>query len=495
MRSLLRVLLGLLLTGVLVVAGLVGYVAWAFVDARVDTVGRVDLDEPLAIPPLAESALADDGTRVFDLTMQRGETDFGLGAPTPTWGFDGSYLGPTLRAERGERVRVEVENRLPEDSSVHWHGMHLPAVMDGGPHQPIAPGETWSPHWRIDQPAATLWYHPHPHGETADHVYRGLAGLFYVDDPATAGLLPSEYGVDDVPVVVQDKSFDGHRLDHSESLLRNAGIFGDTMVVNGTIGPYLDVTTERVRLRLLNASNARVLDLRFDDGRTFDLVAGDGGLLPSSVRVDHVEMSPGDRAEVVVEVEPGARAVMRSEPLTRMSNRFAGTDDRFDVLELRAAEELAPSPELPDGLGQAPDLEAADASVTRRFRLSGTSINGRDMDMSRIDHVSEVGATERWVVENADGNPHNFHVHDVQFRVASVNGEPPAPSYAGWQDTVLLGPQDRVELLMRFEDHADPDTPYMFHCHLLRHEDRGMMGQFVVVDPGVSAGEVEHHDH
>lgn len=495
MTSLLRVLLALLVTGALAAAGFLGYVAWSFVDARVDTVGDVDFDRPLAIPPLAESTVEDDGTRVFDLTMQQGETDFGLGGPTPTWGFNGSYLGPTLRAERGEQVRVEVANELPEDSSVHWHGMHLPAEMDGGPHQPVAAGQTWSPHWTIDQPAATLWYHPHLHGKTADHVYRGLAGLFYVDDPAVADRLPSTYGVDDVPVIVQDRNFDGTELDDSESFLRNAGVFGETTLVNGTVGPYLAVTTERVRLRLLNGSNARVLDLRFDDGRDFDLVAGDGGLLSSPERVDHVELSPGDRAEVVVEMEPGERSVLRSEPLERMANRFAGTEDRLDVLELRAAEELEPAPEVPQELAPAPDLDEEEVTVHREFRLSGTSINGRDMDMSRIDHVSEVGTTERWVVENADGNPHNFHVHDVQFRVASVNGEPPPPSYAGWQDTVLLGPQDELELLMRFEDHADPDTPYMFHCHLLRHEDRGMMGQFVVVEPGGSAGDVEHHDH
>ena len=116
--------------------------------------------------------------------MQEGDTDLGRDDPTPTWGFNGAYLGPTLRATRGEQVAVDVHNALDETTTVHWHGMHLPAAMDGGPHQPIAPGETWPPTWKIDQPAATLWYHPHPHGETAEHVYRGLAGMFILDDPA-----------------------------------------------------------------------------------------------------------------------------------------------------------------------------------------------------------------------------------------------------------------------------------------------------------------------
>ncbi|MBM7093806.1 multicopper oxidase domain-containing protein, partial [Streptomyces sp. S12] len=139
-------------------------------------------DNALAIPPLAESTVEQDGTRVFSLRMQAGETEFRDGVRTPTWGFNGTYLGPTLRAKRGEKVRVRITNELGEASTVHWHGMHLPARMDGGPHQMIAPGGTWTPHWTVDQPAATLWYHPHPHGKTEEHVRRGLAGLFLLDD-------------------------------------------------------------------------------------------------------------------------------------------------------------------------------------------------------------------------------------------------------------------------------------------------------------------------
>ncbi len=225
------------------------------------------------------------------------------------------------------------------------------------------------------------------------------------------------------------------------------------------------------------------------------LIAGDGGLLPEPAPVDHLEMSPGERAEVVIAMEPGERVVLRSGPLERMSNRFAGTEDRFDVIELRAAARLAPSPDLPSRLAPAPDLAEDPVAVTRELTLSGTSINGKDMDLGRIDHSSEVGTTERWVVRNRDGSPHNFHVHDVQFQVASMNGRPPGPAYGGWQDTVLLGPQDEVELLLRFEDYADPDTPYMYHCHLLRHEDQGMMGQFVVVEPGGRAARTEHGAH
>src|SRR5688572_28663265 len=172
-------------------------VAWSSAD--LDTAGRVDFHNALAVPPLAESRIDRQGRRVFDLRAEEGRTDLGQDQPTSTWGFNGEHLGPTLRAKRGERVLVNVVNGLAEPTSVHWHGMHLPARMDGGPHQEVRPGATWSPTWTVDQPAATLWYHPHPHGQTARHVQRGLAGMFILDD-AAAVRLPTTYGVDDLPV-------------------------------------------------------------------------------------------------------------------------------------------------------------------------------------------------------------------------------------------------------------------------------------------------------
>src|SRR5689334_6639736 len=166
----------------LLAGGAIAVVTWALQARDVSTVDRVDFNRRLAIPPLAESHLDGAGRRVFDLNAQAGTTDLGHGK-TRTLGFNGSYLGPTLRATRGEQVLVNIHNGLSRDTTVHWHGMHLPARMDGGPHQPIAPGATWSPQWKVDQPAATLWYHPHPDGATEDQVYQGLAGLFIVDDP------------------------------------------------------------------------------------------------------------------------------------------------------------------------------------------------------------------------------------------------------------------------------------------------------------------------
>ncbi|HEY6593716.1 MAG TPA: multicopper oxidase domain-containing protein [Asanoa sp.] len=461
------------LTGVLLVGAGCG---------AVDTVDKVAFERPLTIPPMAESHVDDQGRRVFDLRAQPGTSDFGpaAGGTTATWGFNGAYLGPTLRATRGERVLVNVVNGLRETTSVHWHGMHLPAAMDGGPHQEIHPGATWSPSWTIDQPAATLWYHPHPHGVTKDHVNRGLAGMFILDDDNPAETtLPHTYGVDDIPVIIQDRGFHKGRL--------RAGDTGDTLLVDGTIGPYLDVTTSKVRLRLLNASTKRVYAFGFDDDRAFALVGSDGGLLAAPYATDRIRLSPGERAEVVVAVRAGERPVLRSYP-PDLGNSFFGGRDRFDVLQLRAAATLKPAADVPATLADLPRRDPDIAVRSRSFTLSGTEINGRRMDLNRIDVTVIRDTAEVWNLSNEDGKAHSFHVHDTQFQVLSVDERPPGPELGGWKDTVLLRTNQRLRILLRFSDYTDRNLPYMFHCHLLMHEDDGMMGQFVVVAPGERAG-------
>ncbi|MBF6415024.1 multicopper oxidase family protein [Nocardia cyriacigeorgica] len=466
--------------------------------ADVSTVGRVDFADELPIPPLADSRIEADGTRVFDLRMQAGRTEFRPGRFTETWGFNGDHLGPTLRAARGETVRVRVRNALPDASTVHWHGMHLPAAMDGGPHQMVAAGADWAPQWTIDQPAATLWYHPHPHGETESHVRRGLAGMFILDDPAEAVTLPRTYGVDDVPVIVQDVKFRGDEFDGSHTMFRDVGFLGDRTMVNGSLAPYHVVGDELVRLRLLNASTARTYTFGFSDDRPFALIGTDGGLLERPAELNRIRLSPGERAEIVVRFEPGASTVLRSYPLDAglsfWTQRFSGGDDTFDLMEFRAADTLRPSPPLPATLVRPGRLDVAGATE-RAFDLSFGSINGQPMAMDRVDFAVTRGSTEIWTVRNIDGMPHNFHVHDVQFRVLERDGSAPPVEMSGPKDTVFLPPGGSVRLALRFDGPADPDTPYMYHCHLLWHEDTGMMGQFVVVEPGGAAGKPPVHGH
>lgn len=455
----------------------------------------IDAFQPLPIPALAESRVDDQGRRVFDLDVRETTTDFGQGEVPGTWGANGDYLGPTIRAERGETVVVNVDNNTSEMTTLHWHGMHVPARMDGGPHSMVEPGTTWSPTWTIDQPAATLWYHPHPHGKTGEQIYRGLAGLFYVDDPAEeTPPLPDEYGVDDIPVVVQDKSFspDG-RLDFDAGSTTAVGFVGDTIVVNGAIGAFLDVETSLLRLRLLNASTARIYDFALADGRPFHVVASDGGLLAEPVRVESVQLSPAERAEIVVELSPGETTAL----VSRTPDLGARVDavrvfggGTFEVLEMRAADDLAPSTPLPETLATLAPPDEASAEHARTFLLGGRTINGRLMDMGRIDEIVEEGRSEVWTITNQSSLPHNFHVHEGQFRVLSVDGTAPPAVLGGWKDTVYVAPTTDVRILVRFDGYTDPTFPYMYHCHLVTHEDQGMMGQFVVVEAGTDPSEV-----
>lgn len=468
-------------------------------------VGELAFRTPLSIPPLLEGDLDDRGRRVFDLTLQTGSRRIVPAGEATTWGVNGPLLGPTLRARRGDVIALGVHNELPEDTTIHWHGMHLPAAMDGGPHQMIATGESWHPEWTVENPASTLWYHPHPHGRTAEHVYRGVAGLFLIEDDESDRLdLPREYGVDDVPLVVQDRLFD----DSGELEFRNTGglgLFGDTILVNGTYDPSFAVTRTLTRFRILNGSNTRFYNLGFTDDRSFRLAATENGLVPGDpVELTRLLVGPGERAEIVVAFAPGDDVVLRSHAHDLGQNRFnfenTGEEDTFDIIRLVADAELTESPPLPDRLttsGGAPDVPAS--TTVREFQLSGISLIGtRSMDMSRIDEVVPAGALEVWEVKS-NGQPHTFHIHGATFHVLDVNGDEPPVHLRGPKDTVFVSPGHAVRLAVQFDHHTDPDTPYMFHCHLLRYEDNGMMGQFVVVEPGtedsVSRTIDVHGDH
>ncbi|KUL22161.1 multicopper oxidase family protein [Streptomyces regalis] len=464
-----------------------GLAAWLYEGALRSNVGDLGFRNRLRVPPLLEPETDRSGRRVFDLTAATGATEFLSGNPTDTWGVNGSYLGPTLRARTGDRVRVHVTNHLDEPTTLHWHGMHLPAAMDGGPHQPIAPGATWSPEWTVTQPAATLWYHAHPAGRTLEQVYRGLAGLFLIDDrvSATSGL-PHRYGVDDIPLIVQDKNFTGDgQLDTGRTRFSPIGPLGDEILVNGTHDPYLPVTTRLVRLRLLNASAARTYDFGFTDNRPFAAVASDAGLLPAPYELRRLRLAPSERAEIVVAVSPDDHVVLRSHPTGlgggALPDRFAGADDSFDILRLQAASRLTGPTALPEQLpAPAPVIPPAGAD-RRVFTFNHASrINGHAYAPHRIDFSVAPGATEIWELRNGSDNPHVFHVHGVSFTVLSLAGSRPPPHLTGRKDSLLLPAGTAAVIVVRFGTHADPERPYMFHCHLMAHEDHGMMGQYTV---------------
>ena len=438
---------------------------------------------PLPIPPLYEGEL-DGNIRRFELTAQEGEFEIVPGTKTKTWGFNGPWLGPTLYMRRGEQIDMTVHNELPEATVVHWHGLHLPATADGGPALMFDPGESWSPSWTVDQAAATCWYHPHPHEKSALHAYRGLAGgIVLDDDDSVFPGLPNDYGVDDIPVIIGDANFteDG-QLDEE------SGWVGDTPLINGITKPRFQATTRRVRLRVLNGAVLRFRYLTL--GVPFHVVATDQGFLESPVEVDGVLLSPGERVEIVVDLEPGKDLTLRDDKLPNWGGlpdketaETFGATDVFDLLEITAPAEDAPaSPALADKL--VPFELPQATGVEREFRMKNMEINGKSMDMTRVDFAVDHKGPEIWHVTNEnDDMLHNFHVHNARFAVQGVeNGE--VEFTAGWHDTIEVPPLATVTLLVDIGYYPDPTLAYMYHCHMLNHEDSGMMGQFVVVEPG-----------
>jgi FtsP/CotA-like multicopper oxidase with cupredoxin domain len=328
-------------------------------------------------------------------------------------------------------------------------------------------------------------------GQTEHQSSMGLDGLFIVQDDAEAALaLPRTYGVDDIPLVVSDVRFDAEGQ-FDNSVQGYIGTLGDELLVNGTHAPYLDVSTDLVRLRLVNASTSRVYNFGFSDNRSFSMIASDGGLLEKPAELSKLQLSPGERAEVVVRMVAGEGVVLRSTPpdlgTSGVASERNGGADSFDVLQLRAATTLTPEAPLPETLVPMMALAANDAAQIRSMVLNDAMINNASMDLNRIDLVAHLNTSEVWVVSNAMALPHNFHIHDVQFQILDVSGQKPPPELAGWKDTVYMPPGVQFRLIMRFADYADPRSPYMFHCHLLTHEDKGMMEQFVVIEPGDEA--------
>ena len=488
--------------GLLIIVLLAGVTCYWLMFIRV-TNGGLTFENKLLIPDQLFGTVV-DGRRQFDLTVAAGSREFLPGKQTPTAGVNGPFLGPTLRLRRGEDVDLIVRNNLDEMTTMHWHGMHVPARMDGTPHQKIEPGESWTASFQVDQQAAPLWYHPHPHGNTGRHVYRGVTGLLWIDDDNSDALdLPKTYGVDDIPLVIQDRLFDD---DGAFRFAVNQGaVYGNTMLINGTWSPFLQVESRRIRFRLLNGSNARIYYIGFGDSRVFHQIATDGGFLETPLQTNRVILAPGERAEILVDFSDGAEVVLKSYPeagwLETIESFFGGIGTgNLELLKIVPRPATRTSHALPERLNTIARIDASRAAKTRPMVLGGPiqggqggrfaqggpgpgpPINGKTMDMGRIDEVVRLGDIEIWEVDNRGGQAHPFHVHLVQFQILDRNGQPPTDAELGWKDTVLVPAGDIVRIIMPFERYADPEVPYMYHCHIMEHEDNGMMGQFLVVE-------------
>ena len=464
----------------------------------------------LPIPPLV------DGTRgePIDLRIRGGEWSFKPGVKTPTMGFNQDYLGPTIRTRQNSELNLHYQNTLTEGVAVHGHGLHVPGHVDGGPQREIAPGDRWEPALSIVQPAATCWYHSHTHGKTGHQVYSGLAGMMIIDDDITDSMdLPRQYGVDDLPVIIQDRTFDAQgRLVYSLNNAGEDGWLGETVVVNGAINPVASVPAGKVRLRLLNGANARFYLVGFADNRTFHKIAVDGGFLESPVPLTMMEMAPGERCEIIVDMADGNSA----ELLTLFEDELELDDVVEDIfgslldmlgrsensipqasLTLRVDGALpAQTAPLPERMTTIVRPKENEIMRTRDFMLTmddddgghdlkeghalmDMAINGVPMDMNVINERVNRGVWERWRIRSNQGE-HPFHVHGCSFLIEQMGGEAAPPDQRGWKDMVVLDDDDWSEIVVRFDHPASDRFPYMYHCHILEHEDRGMMGQFTV---------------
>jgi blue copper oxidase len=449
---------------------------------------------------------------MISLTMHADSVPFFPGTKSHTYGYNQyAYLGPTLIFEQGQNVDITVHNSINDTTTVHWHGIHLPSKYDGGPHTEIMAGDTWNPQFTVMDKASTYWYHPHMHMKTALQAIKGAAGFIIVRDPNEAALaLPRKYGVDDYPLVIQCQQFDANNQ------AMPLGMQDSTILVNGARANYGHTVVgtfpaQMIRLRLLNGSGERSFNFGFTGNKPFYQIASDGGLLNVPFDTTRVRLSPGERAEILVDLSglegqiihlmsyaaelpmgvQGGPTMPMPPGSPPMDSPLNGIN--FNVLEIQVVNATAdPITSVPALLETNVPYAISDATITRTIRFTADSLmvmdgpfyfNDSSFNMERIDFIIPVNSIEIWKLVNETMVAHPFHIHDVQFYLFDRNGSAPNESERGRKDVVFVPTGDSVMFITKFEDFTDTLVPFMYHCHILMHEDAGMMGQFLVVPP------------
>lgn len=464
-------------------------------------------EQPLALPPVRT------GRRVV-LTEEPGRVRVLPHGPlTPMWTFDGTYPGPTIRRPAGDASTVVVVNRLPRSAgstTLHLHGDHHASADDGQPASHLVRhGARRAYRFPLREqgrpvPGAFLWYHDHRMDHTTRNNWRGLQGMFIIDSRRERALrLPT--GRHDLPLMVSDRSFtSGNRLtgvrtatmtmDHGTMGFTGPhappgdGTFGDHILVNGRYAPYAHVTASRYRLRLLNSSAMSAYEFALSDGRPLVQIGTGASLLPHAVVKQSILLGPGQRADVIVDFhrETGQRVQLQS--IARTANGpHGGTGTQVGaLLEFRVGKAVSDPSRIPDALLPTPRLRIpTKVAKTWTFGLSHTrggasywSINGRSYDPRRIDHTVKLGTVERWRFRNTSTMTHYVHLHEEQWHLVRRDGHRPPADERGLTDTWRLDPGEVIDVAARFTDYTGV---FMLHCHMLDHEDHGMMAQFRVV--------------
>ena len=477
------------------------------------------------------------------ITAQQESVEVMPGKKTELWAYraerDGkTYVNPTFRVRKGKEFSAEFANDLDEETTVHWHGLHVDWRMDGHPFRPVAPGSTYRYAFPVQDRGSTYWYHPHPHGGTARQTYAGLAGFFLVEDEEERRLgeaLDLKLGETDIPLLIQDKVLDesGNFVYEPDQMAVDMGYEGDVVLVNLTPTPYLEVGTRTYRFRLLNGSNARTYRVAFTkvgevELLPYQIIGTDGGLLDRPREASEVFLSPAERVDVLLdltEFEVGEEVVLRSlhfDPMHREHDMEMGggmehmdhmdhmemgparlpDGSEFYLLRLVVAAKTDYSISVPETLSEIPQPDLGEAE-TRPITISMTTddqgmrwlINGKTHRMDEFPIVVQRDAKEVWEIHNDEHSmPHPIHLHGFQFRVLERGGTPEQVARlvvdekgrlvtdVGLKDTVLLWPGETVKCAMDFSHGFEGEQYYMFHCHILEHET-GMMLNLKVADP------------
>lgn len=490
---------------------------------------------PLNVPEAYYGVTGADGVTNFVLNLGENLKQFRTGQATVTGAINigtattNTFWGPTMIVNKNQAIKMHVTNNLNESSTIHWHGMHLPAIMDGGPHQVIAAGALWEPYWTVKNQAATLWYHPHLHTTTQAQVTKGVGGFIIVKDATEAALpLPRTYGVDDFPLAITSRRFLSTTNAMAATLSDN---YGDYVMVNGTLSTttnYAQATLPKqvVRMRILNAEIQRGYNLGFSDNRTFYVIGNDGGLLNTPVAVTRLAIQTGERYEILVNLSGdtvGAqtlylKAYNSTTELTALTPGqsifgWPGNEGNpsnptgnsgplnggllnnvdFNIMNIKiAATTTATTPitTIPATLINDTYWTAANVTNSRTIAVGGGNggtaftLDGSLYSTTMAPKTVNLNAVEQWTIVNNQIFGHTFHLHDVFFKIISRSGGNIGTTIRtfeqGWKDSVWIPISGTVTFIAKFDDYSDSTWPYMYHCHALTHEDEGMMGQFTV---------------
>ncbi len=460
---------------------------------------------PLYVPPVLSP-------RNLTLVARAHDADIAPGVRSRAMTVGDGPVSPTIRARAGERATITLHNQLEEPTILHWHGLTPPEKDDGHPRLAIASGAEYRYDFTVDERPGTYWYHAHPHMRTAAQVHLGMAGMFIITDDAEDALgLPG--GERELAIMLQDKrpASDGsisYNVTMGHDMME--GLLGSAAYVNGVRTPRVEVDSAHYRVRVVGAANARIFRLALSNERALTLIGTDGGLLERPVSLPHMDLSTGERADLLLDftnLPVGTRVMLRSlafdPPYRGMSGGMGGggmggggmgrgmgmgggvvpQGGAMDLMEFVITRSVRDEFRMPARLSTLSAVNNATVTKERTFHFRSAmmmhQINGRDFEMERIDERIPFGSTERWVFVNDGPFPHPVHMHAVQFRITGRSGgrDTLYPWETGWKDTVLVYPGERVSVVTTFDSHRGR---FLLHCHNLEHEDHGMMMNFAI---------------